>query len=146
MNARLLAVCTVALLGFAPAPFPRPDRHKVDPTAILGYYEFELWEHNGSPSKASYHIEIEKGKYHFVTLPNRGGPGNKTTYELRLDPTQTPYAFEWSMNNRVMYVGSYRMQGERLTMIFRNGQRLADRPTDFDGKPEFRFVMRRIRR
>lgn len=131
MNARrCLAAWTVALLvGLAPAPLPKPERFKVDPLAINGYYEFEVWENNGSPSKPSYDIEIEQGKYHFVHKNQGGGAVLKTTYTLRLDPTLRPHAFEWSMNNQVRYVGSYRMEGERLTMIFRSGQNLNDRPT-----------------
>jgi len=47
----------------------------------------------------------------------------------------------------VMFVGSYRLQKDQMTMIFTNGTNLAQRPTDFDARQvPYRFIMRRIKR
>jgi hypothetical protein len=40
----------------------------------------------------------------------------------------------------VTFVGSYRLHKDEMTMIFAGGTRLADRPTDFAGKPEVEYV------
>jgi uncharacterized protein (TIGR03067 family) len=111
---------------------------------VNGTWEIELWENRGSASDSGkqYTIEMTREKYDFVTV----GGGGRTHYEMRLDPTQRPWAFEWRMGGQVRYVGSYRLEGERMTMIFVSGNNLAQRPTDFAGKPEFRFIMRRIKR
>src|SRR5262249_4657146 len=43
----VLIVVSVALLGFAPAPLPRRDRHREDTTDVTGTWEFVLWENGG---------------------------------------------------------------------------------------------------
>jgi hypothetical protein len=45
----------------------------------------------------------------------------------------------------VRFVGSYRLKGDEITMIFTSGNNLNHRPTDFAGKPSYRFVMRRVK-
>jgi uncharacterized protein (TIGR03067 family) len=102
-----------------------------------------LWEHRGSKSNSGnqYTIEMTKDKYDFV-----GKTGGRTHYQMRLDPTRTPHYFEWKSGNQVMYVGSYRLEGDRMTMIFISGNHPDRRPTDFNGQNEFRFIMRRIKR
>lgn len=138
----VLVVCS--LVGFAPAPLPRRDRERIDPTDVNGTWVFELWEHNGSASASGkqYTIEMTKEKYDFVSV----GGGGRTHYEMTLDPTRRPYAFEWRMSGRVSYLGSYRLEGDKMTMIFVTGSDPAKRPTDFNGTPEFRFIMRRTKR
>jgi uncharacterized protein (TIGR03067 family) len=128
-------------LGFAPAPFPRRDSHRHDPRAVSGTWEFVRWERNGSPTNPGYTIAMTTDRFDFVL---KGGA--RTSYDMRLDPTQTPHAFEWRRAGRVMFVGSYRLKGDQITMIFGPGDRLKGRPTDFDGTPPFRFVMRRVKR
>src|SRR5262245_13619479 len=104
---RAFALLTVlAALGFAPAPFPKAQRQREDPTDVNGTWEFVLWETNGSRSQGSetqYLIEMTKDKYVFV---GKNG-GGRTDYQMRLDPGASPRSFTWSMNNNVMFVGSY---------------------------------------
>ena len=141
----LLLVLTVVLVGFAPAPFPKADRRNAnDPTDVGGLWAFERYDMNGQPydqGKNDYTIEMGRDKFTFV--PRTGG---STTYVMRLDPAASPPAFTWSMQNNVMFVGSYRLQRDQITMIFKYGNNVAQRPTDFAGRPEYHYVMRRIRR
>jgi uncharacterized protein (TIGR03067 family) len=139
----LLCLAVAISLGFAPAPFPRPNRHRENPTAVTGTWEFVLWEHQGMPTKANYTIEMTPQKFDFVSTAIGGG---RTSYVMRLHPALSPHGFEWHMGGRLMYVGSYRLKGNEITMIFTHAGRLEQRPTDFKGKPQFRFVMRRIKR
>jgi len=146
---RTLALLVIASssLAFAPAPFPRPDRQREDPTDVNGTWEFVLWETSGTRSQGSetmYLIEMKRDKY--VFLGKNGGAG-RTDYQMTLDPGASPRAFTWSMGNQVMYVGSYRLQKDEMTMIFASGNNLAQRPTDFSAKQvQYRFIMKRIRR
>ena len=144
---RALAVLIVlALLGFAPAPLPKRERQREDPTDVNGTWELTLWENGGRRSQESeqtFHIEMTREKYDFVS---KGG-GGVSHYDMRLDPSASPMSFTWSMSGRVMYVGSYRLQKDQMTMIFASGTNVAQRPTDFDGRQvQFRFIMRRIKR
>jgi len=123
---RTLALLVIASssLAFAPAPFPRPDRQREDPTDVNGTWEFVLWETSGTRSQGSetmYLIEMKRDKY--VFLVKNGGAG-RTDYQMTLDPGASPRAFTWSMGNQVMYVGSYRLQKDEMTMIFAIGNNL----------------------
>jgi uncharacterized protein (TIGR03067 family) len=140
----LLCLAAVLLsLGFAPAPFPKRDR-PTTPGAVNGTWEFVVWEQNGSASTPTlaYTIEMTREKFDFVRVDGKG----RTSYQMRLDPTQSPHAFEWRMGGRVQYVGSYRLDGDRITLVFTSGDRLERRPTQFDGKTPYRFVLRRVKR
>jgi uncharacterized protein (TIGR03067 family) len=142
----LVVLAVIAVVGFAPAPLPKRERLRVDPTDVDGTWEFVLWEYSGMRSEGSeqmYWIEMTREKYDFV--PKRGG--GRSEYKMRLDPTASPPAFTWSMGNNVRFVGSYRLERDRMTMIFASGQDLAQRPRDFQQKQvPYRFVMKRVRR
>ena len=133
-------------VGFAPAPLPKKERLREDPTDVFGTWEFVLWESGGVRSQGSegmYLIEMTREKYDFV---GKNG-GGLSSYQMRLDPGTSPKSFTWSMNGRVMFVGSYRLQKDLMTMIFASGNDLARRPTDFEAKQvSYRFIMKRIKR
>ena len=141
----LLIGSSLLLLAFAPAPFPRTERQRGDnQTDVDGTWAFELYEMSGRPddwSKREYTIEMTKEKFVFVTKAN-----SRTVYTMRLDPTTSPPAFTWSMNNTIMFVGSYRVQKNQVTMIFKYANNVALRPTDFSSKPDYHYVLRRIHR
>ena len=143
----LLILGCVALVGFAPAPFPKTERHRGDdPTDVNGTWEFELYAMSGTAQeglKKQHRIEMTKEQFVFVDNSNSA---SRTTYAMRLDPAASPPSFTWSMNNTVMFVGSYRLQKDQMTMIFRFGNSVTNRPTDFAGKPEYHYVLRRIKR
>jgi uncharacterized protein (TIGR03067 family) len=146
-RAAALLVLVASSLGFAPAPFPKPERSQRDnPLDVNGTWEFVLWESNGTRSQSSesmYNIEMKRDQYVFA---GKNG-GGRTVYQMTLDPGASPRAFTWSMGNQVMYVGSYRLQKDEMTMIFATGNNVAMRPTDFNAKNvSYRFIMKRIRR
>jgi uncharacterized protein (TIGR03067 family) len=140
----LLTVVSVALLGFAPAPFPKTERLRHDPNDVSGTWEYVRCENGGSVdplANADYRLEMTKEQFTFVYKGN-----SRTAYVMRLYPGASPPAFTWSQNNRVMYVGSYRMQNGQLTMIFNSGNSVEQRPTDFQGRAGWRYDMRRVGR
>jgi len=67
---------------------------------------------------------------------------------MRLDPSTSPPSFTWTMGGRMTHVGTYRLDGDEMTMVFQPGQDVSVRPTDFGTSPSdgWRFVMRRVKR
>src|SRR5262249_18755155 len=70
-------------------------------------------------------------------------------YVIRMDPAASPPAFTLRLYKRaeqVELVGSYRLTKDQLILIFAEGDRLEQRPTDFSGTSAYRMELRRIRR
>ena len=91
----------------------------------------------------TYNAQVTKERFSFV---GKNGRGSGSSYELRLDPKASPPSFTWGSGTTVSWVGSYRLERDRLTLIFNSGNNVAQRPTDFSGKPQWRYVLKRIRR
>ena len=143
---RCVAVVVLGLaLGFAPAPFPRAPRGRQDPADLRGLWQIVRREMNGAayPSGNVYDAEVSRDRWAFV---GKNGGKNGTAYHLRLDPAASPPAFTWGREGRVQWVGSYRLRGDELTLIFNGGSRVEQRPTDFAGKPQWRYELKRLRR
>ena len=142
----LLAAAVVAVLGLAPAPLPRNDRHRQDPTDVAGTWEFVLWETNGSRSREqerTHRVQMTREKFVFVGEDG----GSRGEFVMRLEPTASPPAFTWTRGlDKVTLVGSYRLRKGEMTMILALGDRMQDRPTDFSAAPTFKFVLRRVKR
>jgi uncharacterized protein (TIGR03067 family) len=145
MRVRILPVAAaVALVGFAPAPLPRQQRPRRPD--LTGTWEFVLTQRDGARSReveTGYRVRVTREE--FALVEARTGQ-TWSTFVMRLEPTAAPPGFSWSRNGTVRYVGSYRLQGGQLTMIFNGGARLDQRPTDFEGKPEYRYVLRHVGR
>jgi uncharacterized protein (TIGR03067 family) len=141
----LLLVVSVALVGFAPAPFPKERRGRGGPADVRGLWQIVGRELNGAAylNNNVYDAEVSADRWAFV---GKNGGKNGTAYELRLVPTAVPPAFTWGRENRVQWVGSYRLRGDELTLIFTGGSGLEQRPTDFAGKPQWRYELKRLRR
>jgi uncharacterized protein (TIGR03067 family) len=135
------------LLGFAPAPFQKTERQRgQDPTDVDGTWEFVLWEVGGSRApgmEKTWLAKITKEEFCLVGR-DRGG---QESHPMRLFPATAPSAFDWHDGEQVNFVGSYRLQKDQLTMVFRHGDRRTVRPTNFEAEPVgYRFVLRRIKR
>jgi len=143
MPVRLLfAVVSVGLLGFAPAPLPRKER-RPDPQADLRgeWVLVRLCDGAGDAplgELAKHRVRITRDTIAF-------GPDD-LPMQMALDPGASPPSVTWSINRNVLFVGSYRLAGNELTLVFAASRRLEDRPKDFDGTPPYRYVMRRISR
>jgi uncharacterized protein (TIGR03067 family) len=146
MMARLILIpVVVVLLGFAPAPFPRPERKKkvADTEAIQGTWKVVLYEMRGGKLGGNLVVKVEKDRWHFYRDGGGGALQPASSYQLRLDPAATPPAFDWSGVGAPNpgYIGSYRLEEKRLTIIF--GAAGRPRPTDFNAGAEYRMVLER---
>jgi uncharacterized protein (TIGR03067 family) len=142
----LLIVAAVVLLGFAPAPLPRQQRQREAEPDVTGTWEVVLWEDSGRrPRGIEQLFQVEMTRESFVLVMKRSR-GELANYDQRLEPSRSPRAFTWSVDGCTLYVGSYRLHNGELTMILDGGDRLEARPTDFDGKPYRKFVLRRVGR
>jgi uncharacterized protein (TIGR03067 family) len=139
--ALLTVVAAASVVAFAPAPLPSRDRLKEDPNALYGDWEFELWEWNGQKHAASQYLQLTQEKVHFITIQG----GGKVTYDFIVRRELSPRGFQWVPTGGGGWIGSYRIQGDRLTLIFKSGNSWSDRPIDFDGRHEYRFILRKKR-
>src|SRR5262249_12502104 len=135
----LFVVTLAAVVGFAPAPLPRTERLKDAPPNLDGKWEFVVWKNSGVESPISQRLEIQGRKCEFITLDNAA----RADYEFILYPGMSPRGFEWKRGGFEHYVGSYRMQGDRLILVFVSNKDLANRSTDFSGKAPYHFELRR---
>jgi len=134
----LLLVAGVAPLGFAPAPFPKPERSW---DQLSGTWAFVRWEKGGTRSRGSeeaYRVEIRPGKFAIVAAEG----SYREEYEMRAGSS----SFEATRTSSIL-LGCYRRQGDELEIIFNCGGGVAPpRALDFSGRPEYRFVLRRVGR
>src|SRR5437879_8128999 len=86
-TALLLVVAAASAVAFAPAPLPRRDRHKEDPNALYGNWEFVTWEMNGAKSNFSQYLELTPEKVDFVSLVG----GSRVTYKFITRPEMNLY-------------------------------------------------------
>jgi len=144
----LLAVLSAALLGFAPAPFPKSERRRSeDPTDVAGTWAFVLWERRGEREEVSENRFLARITRERFDLINKDGDEPEESFVMQLEPACSPVAFKWTRKDgRISFVGSCRLHKDEMKMVFIRGDRLADRPTDFLGDVEFRFVLRRVGR
>src|SRR5262245_3566748 len=134
----LLVSGVAAQLGFAPAPFPKPERRADE---LSGTWVFIRWEKYGNRSRGSeesYRVEIRPGKFAIVATEG----GYREEYAMRAES----WSFEATRTSSIL-LGCYRRQGDELEIIFNCGGGVAPpRAQDFSGRPEFRFVLRRAAR
>ncbi len=142
---RVLPLLAVLCLAFAPAPFPRRERERLAPTDVKGTWLIESWVENGRPEPyvaRQYVVHLTRDKYDFVSIKGEG----TMHFKLVLHPDVKPHGFELRCDGHPGFVGSYRLEREKLTLIFTSGGKFTDRPTDFNRPAPVRFIMRRIRR
>jgi len=139
-----LLLVVLAGVGFAPAPLPRKDRQRDDQADLTGQWVFVRCDTNGRADPPEtydrYRIEITRTTIAF----NVGGP--PAPIAMSLEPAASPPMFTWTIDRRVQFVGSYRLRRNELTMIFKMTSNVEARPKEFDGAPEYRYVMRRVSR
>jgi len=143
---RILPLLVLLSLAFAPAPLPRRDRQREDPTDVGGTWQIITWEDRGilrQGASEQYRMEMTTQAASIIAK----GDQYREDYVMRLDPNTSPPAFTWSRGEQVWFAGSYRLKKDDLTVIFdRPGRGNGGRPTDFAGTSDFRFVMRRVKR
>ena len=150
---RLSALLIVtALVGFAPAPFPRPQRvAKVDDMERLqGIWAMTHQESGGTVTSHNYKVRIKGNDWTFIQL-NNNQENDSAHYFLRLDQTVSPRAMEWGndKDGTSGWIASYRIEGKRLTVIYDSGtlkNNLHTRPKDFEGTPPHKMVFEFIGR
>jgi uncharacterized protein (TIGR03067 family) len=141
---QVLLVLVVLCLALAPAPPPR-SRSRTNQADVKGQWVIESWvEHGRSEADVAkqYVVRLTKDRFEFDNVTGKGG----MTFEMTLRPDLTPAGFSLHDTGHPGFFGSYRLEGDKMTLIFKSGGGMASRPTDFKGLPEVRFVMRRLRR
>jgi uncharacterized protein (TIGR03067 family) len=144
MPVRVLPVLALVLLGFAPAPFPRAERRRIDPNDLTGTWAIVRWERDGErqeDNEKRYRARFTKEQFYLVNQDD----GAAAAYAMRLESAYSPIAFVWRREN-FTFVGSFRLHKDEMTIIFNRGSRVEKRPTDFLGEVEYRLILRRVGR
>jgi uncharacterized protein (TIGR03067 family) len=127
----LLILPAVLLLGFAPAPFPRPHR------------EADLARLQGTWDRLSYRLA---GGDHTGTVPVHARIVNdRITYFQKavkngecvftLDATRRPKVFDSvGLQSKNHYKGIYQLEGDTLTICSVTSKVESERPTAFTGE------------
>src|SRR5438045_1901783 len=90
----LVVAGAVAQLGFAPAPFPRPERRADE---LSGTWAFVRWEFRGRRSRGdetSHRIEIRPGKFALVATDG----GYREEYQMRA----SSWSFEATRSSSIL--------------------------------------------
>jgi uncharacterized protein (TIGR03067 family) len=128
MCRRLLSLLCLAVLSlaFAPAPFPRAGREVNDLKAIQGYWA-DTRHVSGGQVEASHGILIRG---------NRIDVG-RAELPFRLHVRRKPCAIDIGDPDAVgvlsFFVGIYKLEGDKLTLCYRDSKDEGGRPRAFDG-------------
>jgi uncharacterized protein (TIGR03067 family) len=126
----LFLVATLSL-GFAPAPFPKPDPTKADLKKLQGTWMKVRAIPPGNGEGVSTLVFTEKHmRYH--TPIN----GMVMEYSLTLDARKKPKVFDFTTLTEgfkgAMYRGTYQLDGDTLTICYRMSHQESDRPNRID--------------
>jgi len=129
----LSLVVVVTATGFAPAPMPRPKGFRDDLTAFQGQWAVTKYESNGRNilGMRMLRVQIDKQRWQFHTGV---GAGTVTaSYDIVLDPKTSPRSFDWRGAGMPasQFIGSYQLDGNKLTIVFTNAGAGMARPTSF---------------
>jgi uncharacterized protein (TIGR03067 family) len=141
-RALIIALATLGLTAFAPAPFPRADRRD-DTKKLVGTWTVTRYERAGTPVGVGplLKVRIEGNKWSFLRI-NAAGAAPATAYSIVLDSRKNPRCIDLTMivegrmppgNGKLM--GIYRFdQGDRnkVQVVF-NTFNVTERPSGFDG-------------
>jgi uncharacterized protein (TIGR03067 family) len=140
----LLIALSAALIGFAPAPFPRAERQRgEDQSDVAGTWEFEPWEREGKrevQDEKEYRLELTRDQFVLVSRLRK----HRERRPMRLDPLASPPSFALGERDATYVVGSYRLHKGRLTVIFNIDSDVQRRPRDFAGRSTQHVVLRRV--
>ena len=131
----LLLLLAALAAGFAPAPFPRPERRRTDLEKMQGTWVLDSMLLDGRTSRrGGTRVTIEGDRLKYV---NDGKVG--VEYVLTLSPSQRPREYvSRQVGTAVIFQGLYSVQGHTLKFAY-NGSG-ESRPTAFEGMGRGRFL------
>jgi uncharacterized protein (TIGR03067 family) len=121
-------------LGFAPAPFPKPDTTRTDLRKLQGEWTRASYTAGGRENVSARGATIVFAGA-LLTYSQEGNILGK--YTVSLDAKKKPGVFDFKeIESNTNYRGIYKLEGDTLTLCYRSGSAENDRPTDFDpGRP-----------
>ncbi|MBY0228494.1 MAG: hypothetical protein K2W96_04360 [Gemmataceae bacterium] len=126
--ARCVLLLAFLSLGFAPLPFPKPPKPAGDGLtleALQGKWERVKLLIDNAPRAGEKHVTIAGGVMAYAT------PGDHWRLEFDPGPGTRTYTKTNTTSGSKGY-GLCRLEGDTLTMCFRDGGDESIRPTSFD--------------
>jgi uncharacterized protein (TIGR03067 family) len=154
---RIVPLLTVLLLGFAPAPFPKPEpRRPSDLARLQGEWEVvEVADKKGrtKPSEAGVSVRfVIASNRVIIRLAGKDLRCDDCTADLALDPAATPKQVTWKpisvrsgdkterAEDDLKLVGIYRLVGDDLVICAENDKEQKF-PASFDVSGSSRSVL-----
>jgi uncharacterized protein (TIGR03067 family) len=136
MSKSLFLLATAGLaLAFAPVPFPKKNSSKDDPKKIQGHW-VRIRHTNGLISE-----DGPQGSTITITGQRLKHEQNGTElgdYSISMDPKKKVFDFTGAagINKGLVYRGLYRLEGDTITLCYRQSAAESDRPKTFDSAKE----------
>src|SRR5262245_21498126 len=148
---RRLVVClALAALGFAPAPFPRPDRSKVDPdradlARMQGTWRVKYQTDGERVIDRTGWLVVESGSRMRYFSP---GGDARADYRMTLNSRSKPKAMDLVGGDKKLWRGTYLFRGgELITCLPLSPEEYSKRPPDCEPGPARLFkVFERVSR
>jgi uncharacterized protein (TIGR03067 family) len=129
---RILPLLAVLLMGFAPAPFPKPGRNTTaDLAALRGEWELVSASSNGGPFSADGGWSSSVYDGNRLSSFRKGVATCKwivTLYPLK-EPKRMDLKEVDAPGQAVLCI--YKLDGDTLTLAYHFGAHASERPTDF---------------
>lgn len=146
----LCATVILFTFGFAPAPFPKREKPtRDDLETFQGIWRMTHQESSGNATPHNFKARVRGNRWTFIYL-NQNVESNGPAYFFSLDQKVSPRALEWKGSQEATggWVGSYRIEGRKLTIVYDSGtlKDLSRRPTDFVGRVPHKMVFEYVGR
>ncbi len=140
----LVLLLTLGLVGFAPAPVPKPNK-VLDLPALAGSWQLSRYLRGDKDSLLGRNMRISIQNNtctFFVTDPGQA-ERKGSTYVMKVDPTAKPPMFSWfSQDGKTrQFVGTYKADRNKLIIVFVVANLDDSRPTDFDKLGPLDYLM-----
>jgi uncharacterized protein (TIGR03067 family) len=143
----VVLLAALASLGLAPVPKPKekPDPAKEELKKLQGKWELV------SCSLGRQRLKVRPGEegdvYKGDQLTTFNGGEAVTRWTVTLDPTKSPKQMDKKGKDGALLLAIYRLEGDTLTVCYKNEQGAKGRPADFTpGKGVGVEVLRRKKR
>jgi uncharacterized protein (TIGR03067 family) len=132
MSRQMLFCLALLLVGFAPAPFPRPRRNDTDINLARFQGTWKVVAHhawqNGQKRPSPWSITHVRVRQHQWTLLE--GAREVVSYRIELHPNNKPCHIDWrGTQGEALWLGLIRRKADRVEVLYYSA---SNRPANFE--------------